>query len=246
MTKVEINTPIVNNGATTVIISPLTAEALGSQVHEVLEQQQYKKGRYKKNMVIIDIGANMGLSALYFKDYAKKIYAIEPSIPHYTALVENTKDYPNIQCYNLAIVDHDGEITISSHDSGTIPESVYGNGAVKETVECMTLSSFMKKVGIKDVDLLKIDCEGGEFPIFMSPDFAEIAPRIKRIIGEAHFFDPFIPQYVKPILEDLGFKVNFIKGMDNIYKELVVTWKGTDLKKSYRVYFDTLFEARRA
>lgn len=246
MTKVEAHDPKLNGDKPTILVTPLSLDGFNIQFKEVFGQDHYKKGRYKKDMVIIDIGANMGLSALYFKDCAKVIYAIEPSAAHFTALAENTKDYPNIKIFNIAILGHNGKVKISSNAGDDIPESVFGNGKESEEVDCITLATFMDKLGIEEVDLLKVDAEGAEYPIFLSKDFKKIAPRIKRIIGESHFFEPFIPDYVIPILERVGFKARFTPGMKNMWKELRV--EGLDSKKEdrYKVFFNTIFEARRA
>ena len=40
----------------------------------------------KKDMVIIDVGANIGVVTQYMRQFAKKIYAIEPSPEHFEAL----------------------------------------------------------------------------------------------------------------------------------------------------------------
>lgn len=233
------------NGDTIRLISPLTREEMSNQMSEIFEKQHYKHGRYKNSMVVIDIGANMGLSAIYFQDKSKMIYAIEPSAKHYTALVENTKQFPNIKCFNLAITDYEGEIELFSNDDGIIPESIYGSGKTKETVQCMRLSTFMQMNSIKKVDLLKIDCEGSEYRIFLAPDFKEIASKINRIVGEAHFFNIFVPDYIRPILAELGFKCRFIKDSQNMWKELTITSPIDASVRKFRVYFDTLFVAIR-
>lgn len=43
----------------------------------------------KKDMVVMDIGANIGVVTQYMRDYAKKVYSIEPSKEHFEALKKN-------------------------------------------------------------------------------------------------------------------------------------------------------------
>ena len=39
----------------------------------------------KKDLTIIDVGANIGITVQHFQPYAKKLYAIEPSREHFEA-----------------------------------------------------------------------------------------------------------------------------------------------------------------
>ena len=43
----------------------------------------------RKDMTIMDIGANIGVTVQHFQPYAKKLYAIEPSPEHFEALKKN-------------------------------------------------------------------------------------------------------------------------------------------------------------
>ena len=43
----------------------------------------------KKDMVILDVGAQVGIVTHYMRQFAKKIYAIEPSPEHFEALKKN-------------------------------------------------------------------------------------------------------------------------------------------------------------
>ena len=42
--------------------------------------------RGKKDLTIVDIGANIGLTSYYFKDYAKIVYAVEPAKKHFDCI----------------------------------------------------------------------------------------------------------------------------------------------------------------
>ena len=50
----------------------LSKEVAQQQYDEIFKVEEYKAGRRKRGMVVVDAGACMGLASLYFKDWAKK------------------------------------------------------------------------------------------------------------------------------------------------------------------------------
>src|SRR3990167_4735775 len=65
----------------------------------------------KKDPVIVDVGANIGITVQYFREHAKKVYAIEPSTEHFEALSKNKEfnHWDNVELFKYAIADRDGE-----------------------------------------------------------------------------------------------------------------------------------------
>ena len=43
----------------------------------------------RSDLVVLDIGANIGIVTQYMRDFAKKVYAVEPSSEHFEALKKN-------------------------------------------------------------------------------------------------------------------------------------------------------------
>jgi len=73
----------------------------------------------KEDLVVIDVGANIGIVTDYMRPYCKKIYAIEPSSMHFEALKKN-KEYnkwDNVEIFNAAIADKDGEMKLNLNDA---------------------------------------------------------------------------------------------------------------------------------
>src|SRR5687768_1377938 len=72
--------------------------------------------KFKKEInTIIDAGANIGLSAIFFANRfpAAKIIAIEPERSNYDLLLENIKEYPNISPVLAGINNADGRFRIT-------------------------------------------------------------------------------------------------------------------------------------
>ena len=113
--------------------------------------------------VIIDVGANIGYSSIFFaRNYPDAIvYAIEPVQENFDYLVQNIEDYPNIIAYQFALGQSMGELILSlanPDDKNLGTMSFQGVGWRSETVPMFPLDS--RDWG--KVDFIKIDVEGYE------------------------------------------------------------------------------------
>jgi FkbM family methyltransferase len=147
---------------------------------------------YKINIVpeiIIDCGANVGLSTLFFKRKfpSAQIIAIEPEESNYQSLVKNTLAYKEVTPVKAGVWPKTAMLEV-------VDEWNFGNwGFVcKETdvktdtsVSAISIPDLMKKFNIEEIDLLKIDVEGTELELFSS-DYEYWLPKTKVIMIELH------------------------------------------------------------
>lgn len=143
----------------------------------------------QKDMVIVDVGANIGITVDHFRKHAKRVIAVEPSSEHFTALAKNKEfnKWDNVELYNVALSDKDGEATLSHHAANRTCNSITNNyGGDSETVETMGMDTLFEKAGIDEVDFMKFDPEGAEELILYSEGFRKVAPKIKSIECEFH------------------------------------------------------------
>lgn len=128
-----------------------------------------------KPSVIIDAGANIGLSSIYFmmKYPSAQIYAIEPEIENYNLLVKNVANYRNIIPINAALSPQSGKGKVIDTGQGdlayqiSIDNDCLQDRIIGETL-CFNIESFCANYKIEVIDLLKIDIEGMEKKIFES------------------------------------------------------------------------------
>jgi FkbM family methyltransferase len=110
--------------------------------------------------VIVDVGAFDGDTVKRFANEVPSygaIHAIEMSGSNYSKLLENTKAYRNIKCYNIGVSDTCGEAVFTESDSGSrLQEDKLAGG---ETVKIVTLDSLLSE---ERVDYIKMDIEGAE------------------------------------------------------------------------------------
>ena len=157
-----------------------------------------------ENEDVLDIGANIGDSAIFFAiNNAKKVIALEP--------------YPF--SYNYA------KLNISNNDCGAIIELLnagYGKDGIvnidsdyrnpgtldiKESKNGKQVPKYSLKSLLSNYDLvspvLKMDCEGCEYNILDEED--EVLTKFKRIVIEYHYgYEKLMKK-----LEKIGFKVRF-------------------------------------
>ncbi len=156
-------------------------------IKEIFVDQEYKidisSDRVHK---IIDLGSNIGYSAIYFSCCFPEasIYAVEPSKDTFSRLQENTLAIKNIEILNFAVSDRDGEMIFFENKDRNISSSVYNRGEEfqKVVVNSITFQSLLKKLGISRIDILKFDIEGGEQ--FLSEQ--DICSVDGILVGELH------------------------------------------------------------
>ncbi len=117
---------------------------------------------------VVDVGANVGQSAQFFHRLfpAAHIISIEPVSAVFAQLLEATRTLPRVRCINAAIGETERDVQINTFETtqlSSIGCAVDSKGV--EMVRMETLSSIMRRVGLKQIDLLKIDVEGYELQV---------------------------------------------------------------------------------
>ena len=125
--------------------------------------------------VFFDVGANTGQtsSAALNNFPSATIYAFEPDRTSFAALKKNLGS-ERFRPFNLAMSDKSGEAPFFDYgalatSNSLVQNSQYalrsGNQATVRTVECETLDTFCAKVGVDQIDVLKIDTEGHDLAV---------------------------------------------------------------------------------
>ena len=166
----------------------------------------------KKDLTIIDVGANIGITVQHFQPYAKKLYAIEPSPEHFEALKKNKEinEWDNVELFQLALADKTGEMSFTQNihnrtmntlivgektgeDEHKVKPEI-GNALIKArgyegsiTVKTQSMDDFFIENKIDHVDFMKFDAEGAEDMILRSEGFKKIVDKIDAIMVEFHF-----------------------------------------------------------
>lgn len=182
-------------------------------IPEILEEI-YKNKVYepflqgKSNLVMLDIGANVGLWSFYAYKYASRLYCVEPSEEHFQCLclMLVSNEMSNAVPIKQAISHENGKATFYHNNNTTmysLNKSV-STGELKESeeVETVTLDKFLTDNKIEHVDFMKIDVEGAESVIFGSEGFERVKDKIDTIVGEFHTWSGLNPEQFKNYFVD--------------------------------------------
>lgn len=159
---------------------------------QVMVYQSYEFARKWRGVnVVIDAGANVGMSACYFSTLfpEARIISIEPESGNFKQLVKNTAPLKNVTPLQKALWKNDGVLTIdgSSNETWSFKvndDDVQSNeSAVK--IAAVSIDSLVSQFNFEYIDILKIDIEGAEYDLF-SENYESWLPRVKYIMIELH------------------------------------------------------------
>lgn len=125
----------------------------------------------KKNPVVVDIGANIGLFAIAVKaSYpCSEIHCVEPDPDAFQCLQSNTSGYTNIHTHNYAITNSDGTAIFYRGFADSVANSVVSGAMTDKSrtvnVETKSAANFLSSIAKHKsvIDILKTDSEGGEW-----------------------------------------------------------------------------------
>lgn len=169
----------------------------------------------RKPQFIIDAGAHIGLTSVYFaqKYPQAKILAIEPDHENYYLLLKNTAAYPNIIPIEGALWNKSTSLYVNNrwrtHKDGYLKSAEYELSEAKVThelkIQAYTLKELMTTYNIDFIDILKVDIEGGEKVLFQS-DYHCWLSKTKLLLIEPHDHKcPFCFKTVMKALTDYDF-----------------------------------------
>lgn len=166
--------PFHSAGYTTMFSKPFKFHHAGSFIstyRELFIDEFYKfQPKVKSGGIILDCGANMGLSVLYFAmNYPNhKIIAFEPEEAIYRVLEENVKTFnlKNVTLYKKAVWTKEEILTFHSDGGmgGRVNNLYKKSNQPINQVETVILKDYLND----KVDFLKIDIEGVEDEVLKS------------------------------------------------------------------------------
>ena len=166
----------------------------------------------KKDSIVLDVGANIGDSTLYFlqRNDIRKVYAYEPFKETYDKAKDNLKDYLDtsrlqLNNFGLSNVNESRTLSISSGMSiglSTDCEALKKNeqllciDGTNQTETMVIVKNAAEEIspiiaenaGYYDI-ILKMDCEGEEFVIMEELDKTDLLKEVDLIMLEWHYRD---------------------------------------------------------
>jgi FkbM family methyltransferase len=157
---------------------------------EIFSQQVYYFQTENKQPIIVDVGANIGLSSLYFKKLYPfcKIVAIEPDPDNFKLLTANLCD-EDVTLIQVAASNFKGKMPFYTNADidYTLPvTSLYKNEFSNKEIEVEVIDFAEMISSFEEIDLCKIDVEGEESNIIDSLLKDQYLTKIKEYIIEYH------------------------------------------------------------
>lgn len=137
---------------------------------------------------IIDCGANIGLSAVYYANHYPnaKIIAIEPDDNNFRFLQQNTIYYSNVVCLKKAIWSEKKQIELIDIGTGNWSlQSKEVKASTPNSIEAIGIMDLVEEYGINEIGILKVDIEGAEKQLF-SENYESWLKITKSIAIELH------------------------------------------------------------
>jgi FkbM family methyltransferase len=158
---------------------------------------------------IVDIGAGLGDFSIHaaYGHPQRAVAAFEPFAESHRLLQENLvlNGIRNVQAFPLAVGARSGPMRLETATGIAVQHSTARRGdnspAEALRVEGITLAEALRVAGFDRCDLLKVDCEGGEYDIFRTAT-ADVLARIDRIVMEYH--DGCTPHNHTELVDILG------------------------------------------
>lgn len=134
--------------------------------------------------VVIDLGGYQGQWASdIFGMYRCEVHVFEP-VPHFANEIrQRFLRNPKIHVHDFGLADKDGTVTMHLASDGS---SVYRAKGDAVCVRLMDAVTFLKNAGIRRVDLMKINIEGGEYDLLDRLIDAEFVANIRNIQVQFH------------------------------------------------------------
>ena len=189
--------------------------------HVWIIQEYYKENfTIKSNDTIIDVGAHIGLFALFASQFCKKgkIFCFEPIKENYDLLLENLElnSVKNIIPFSLAVSTDTKKINMYINEDEAA-HSVFLKGLKSIQVDSISLQKIFDDNKIALVDFVKMDCEGSEYTIIDTLPL-DYLKRISKIAIEYHFTNTkpeLLEELIKKI-KNSGFHINLFPNYDGM------------------------------
>ncbi len=165
---------------------------------------------------VMDIGAHIGVVSIHMATAAKnvKVYALEPFPENYALLRQNIREnnlVGTILPYELAVSHATGKRELFTCTDRADGHTFYPHKDFRfgrpTAVDSTSLTEFLSREAIEEVDFLKMDAEGAEYDVFLEGDISFL-DKVSRIAAECH---PCHPKYgvgdIVTILKESGFQV---------------------------------------
>lgn len=155
-----------------------------TNLFKLIYQNEYRFRNLSGEGAIVDVGANIGLTAGWFAFHnpGRKIYCFEPLADNVRLIRLNC---PSANVRHAAVGSAPGQLTLRVDPDNIMASSIPNPWVTKEvTFEVTTLDRFAEEETVESIALLKIDAEVMEDEILRGA--SDVLKRTRNIVLETH------------------------------------------------------------
>ncbi|MBP9732119.1 MAG: FkbM family methyltransferase [Candidatus Magasanikbacteria bacterium] len=150
-------------------LDPIVSGSLTFGIYESFETQIFKR-MLKPDMVVVDIGANIGYFTLIAAEQVGsqgKVLAFEPENENFALLEKNItyNNLSNVKLFHTALGDSEGTIELFKSEVNKGDHRIYNvenESRERVTVQITKLDTVCKVLDVHTIDIIKIDVQGAE------------------------------------------------------------------------------------
>jgi FkbM family methyltransferase len=137
--------------------------------------------------VIIDLGSNIGLTMVDFKQMypSAKVIGVEMDKENYESCKVNISPFSGCTLLHAAVWKENGTINYKGEDeqSYAVEKNSFGKDGM---VRCITIDDLLKENNIEKVDYIKMDIEGSEKAVLLDSTSKNWLQKVKYLSVELH------------------------------------------------------------
>ena len=144
--------------------------------------------------VVFDLGGYHGdFAAVINKRYGSSVFVFEPVLEFYKLCVARFDGNKKIICLNYGLSSADGWLNIGLAENASSLVSPHAHGEIQQ-VQIRSVVDCIRELNIDQIDLMKINIEGGEFDVV--PAIIESGD-IKKVLNLQVQFHDFVDNAVQ-------------------------------------------------
>lgn len=174
--------------------------------------------------LVLDFGGYKGQWASdVFGRFACRVFVFEPVLSFARNIEQRFHRNPKIRVFPIALGGARRQEVISLGADGT---SMFRQGAATETIQVEDVAEFFAKYGIAQVDLVKVNVEGGEYELLPRMIEAGLMEKVRHLQVQFHDLAPDSAERMERIRQSL------LKTHELVYQYRFVweSWRRRDTK----------------
>lgn len=163
---------------------------------------RYDYPRLNKHSVVVDAGGYAGeWSAAIHEKYRCRVYIFEPVAKYYQKIAKRFAGAAGVKIFLAGLAGGTRDEIISIEDVGS---SIFKSSANQEKIQLLDVKQFFVNEGLKRIDLLKINIEGGEYELLERLISTGLIEKVKCIQVQFHDIFPGAEKRMESIQRKLS------------------------------------------